>query len=1372
MRITGWTGLGAFLLLLATAPAAYAAQCTSQSNGNWSYWLRWSCLRVPASGDSVVVNHAITLDTSTGNLQGLTVNSGRSLIYSGDDLAINLNGPLVNNGTITVTGGASGRVVLNGDSTWSGSGSISLDYIDQNNKVLTLAVGSSLTIALSDATPLRSVPNSGFNSSATPNRTATVVLNGGTQAIDSSNGIVYPNLTLTGGTKSHAGSTLKILGALTIDSGSTLNAVNAVELGGNLVINGTLSATGWGWAFNGSSLQTISAAASFMQVAINNPQGIGLGGNLTIGDTNTGDLSMLAGKINTGSFSVVIPRPCGAGWLSSRAAGSWINGNLQLTAPSYGTSCFFPIGDANNFAPMTFTYPWHDPPLGGTITGRTTMGDHPDTGSGTSGISVSKSVNRYWTLARNTGTFYTFDAILQYCNSSGTADCGVNDVDVAANPANFVVAKKSAGVWTAATPTSPTPASRQITGATAFGDLAIGEAGSALTCLTDDFTKGLNTSLWNVAGSGYTPQVVTSPTVPSSRLRLTDNQSNRATFAQLKKWFPAANNRVVVEFDYFGWGGSGADGVAVVLSDASVPPSPGGYGGSMGYANRSSIDGFNGGWIGIALDEFGNYPNSTEARRGYPAGYTPPAGANVSAGSYPNSIAVRGSGAGQTGYALLANKGTLSPALTTTNNSSHRYRIVMDHSNSANAYVSVERNTGSGFVTAVPAFDVRGANSGQSPIPANMLLSFTGSTGGSTNNHEISNVSICATHIKDVGDSTPAANFECVESGTVSPWTTTARKPLYTKLTDTGFKFDVVALKADGTIENGYVAAGGDPKSVTVALFDDSASPSPACSAYTDPVASQALTYASGDGGRKTIASSFNLDRAWGKLRCRVTDANATQTVYGCSSDTFTVRPQAISSVSSSANADGSGTSASATRSVVRAGTSFSITAGTNKVGYGGTPKIDTAKIEWAGMPSGGALGTISGSFTTAASQSTGNGATGSAFSYSEVGYFRLLAQGVFDDTFTTISSDATSSDCTDDFSNTPVDGKYGCKFGTKTATDYFGRFVPDHFTSVGAVDSTCVSGTTFPTYMEQPFTLSRSGDTSKAELVEARNAAEAVTKNYSGSYAKGAVIFGAENADNATDLSSRLVFSSAPFPALSGSWGSGIYTLTGNDASVMFKRPTTSSPDTTWGPFDTLDIGLTVKDTDVSASETISGADMNPGVAGGTSFSYKKFSGTPLLMRYGRLRLLNANGSRILDLPMAMRAEYWKSAANGWQVNSEDICTKATLSFAPVGSFDTSKTCVWDTGTAPGNSGVGCTSSAAPSGKQFKEAGVTGFAGDFNLWLKAPNVAGALDVTVTDVPDWLKFHWTSATSLSSPTARATFGISKSGKVIHLREMY
>jgi len=586
-----------------------------------------------------------------------------------------------------------------------------------------------------------------------------------------------------------------------------------------------------------------------------------------------------------------------------------------------------------------------------------------------------------------------------------------------------------------------------------------------------------------------------------------------------------------------------------------------------------------------------------------------------------------------------------------------------------------------------------------------------------------------------------ACNFDAVEVG-ANPQT-----HLYTKLASTPFSVDILALSSSTKINTAYIGS-----NVDINLVDTSAS---ACSGSSTVLSNtQTINFASTDKGRKSVSLTA---KATPSAQVRIKSGSA----YACSYDKLAVRPTDFT-VTSSANADPAGSNASASP-VIKSGASFTLTADSGAPGYNGTPKLNSTKI----VAHTGAVqaGTLAGSFSAA--DSAAGKASGSAFTYSDVGYFNLATDAVYDDTFTAV--DSAAGDCTDDFSPDAVGGKFGCKFGNKTATSYFGRFVPDHFTSVGAVGSSCVSGTTFPTYMDQPFTLSRSSDTSKAELVEARNLSNGVTKNYTGSYAPGTVIFGAENADNGTDLSARLAFASSGYPVLGGSWSSGIYTLTSNATSVVFKRPTTSSPDATWGPFDTLDIGVTVKDTDVSASATINAADMNPFAAGGTSFSHKKFSGTPLLMRYGRLRVLNANGSNILDLPMAMRAEYWKSATNGWQVNSADICTTATLSFSPVGTFDATKTCVWDTGTAPGNSGMGCVASA-PSGKQFREAGVTGFAGDFNLWLKAPNIGGALDVTVTDVPDWLKFNWTG--TVDQPTARATFGISKSGKVIHLREMY
>ena len=136
----------------------------------------------------------------------------------------------------------------------------------------------------------------------------------------------------------------------------------------------------------------------------------------------------------------------------------------------------------------------------------------------------------------------------------------------------------------------------------------------------------------------------------------------------------------------------------------------------------------------------------------------------------------------------------------------------------------------------------------------------------------------------------------------------------------------------------------------------------------------------------------------------------------------------------------------------------------------------------------------------------------------------------------------------------------------------------------------------------------------------------------------------------------------------------------------------------------------------------------------------------------------------------MSMRAEYWVSGG-GWQLNAADVCTDATLAFAAAGAGDiTTYTCVWDTGVAPGNSAKACAVAPPVASRQYKEAGMTGFAGDFNLWLKAPGSAhsGSVDVTAT-VPAWLQFNWSGA--VGNPKGRATFGIYKS-PLIYRRENY
>jgi MSHA biogenesis protein MshQ len=280
-----------------------------------------------------------------------------------------------------------------------------------------------------------------------------------------------------------------------------------------------------------------------------------------------------------------------------------------------------------------------------------------------------------------------------------------------------------------------------------------------MTCITDNFSTGtLDPTLWSVKTilGPYLPQVINAGG-GDYRLRLTDTQNNEATFAQLNRTFPAAGNKVVLEIDYLSYGGSGADGIAVTFSDATISSTTGGFGGSLGYAQNNTNPGFGGGWLGIGLDEYGNYPCNNESRTGYPAGWTDPIlgpGATVCTGSGGGNhyVAIRGSGSGTTGYNLLANTGLIAataPATGAAGTTPYRYRITLDHSDSVHAYVTVERDitgTGNSYTTLVPKFDVK-ASSAQANVPANWLISFTGSTGGATNNHEFKRVQVCANTI-------------------------------------------------------------------------------------------------------------------------------------------------------------------------------------------------------------------------------------------------------------------------------------------------------------------------------------------------------------------------------------------------------------------------------------------------------------------------------------------------------------------------------------------------------------------------------------------------------------------------------------------------
>lgn len=527
-----------------------------------------------------------------------------------------------------------------------------------------------------------------------------------------------------------------------------------------------------------------------------------------------------------------------------------------------------------------------------------------------------------------------------------------------------------------------------------------------------------------------------------------------------------------------------------------------------------------------------------------------------------------------------------------------------------------------------------------------------------------------------------SCSFDAVETS-ANPQTR-----IFTKLAGVPFNLDVLALNTPTTVNTGYAGT------VAVDLVDASAS---ACPTGTGLTTATNITYAAADQGRKPL--TFNYASAARNVRVR---AKVGASTPACSSDSFAIRPSEISSVTASANAD-STVNGHTALPTVKAGSPFTLTANTGVAGYNGNPKADPSLVEWPGAPVG--VGTLDGStpgvlsFTTAASAANGNGATG-GFMYDEVGYFRFKPNGVYDDTFVADSGDKANGDCiVGSFSNTLSGQKYGCNFGNAAHTALFGRFIPDHFDTT--VTQSCAAGAF--TYSGQPFQVT----------VSARNLAGGTTQNYSGTFAR-SVTLTARNAGDTAD-------NPGPGALAAPQMAAGFFVggVGGHSPSYSFNNRETE-------PANVL---IRAGDGEVSSLRPLPAASVE-GLAA---------------IRSGRVRLSNAYGSELLDLPVTFRTEFYQNA--GWGLNVQDSCTgdasvdpanavSVALALTPAGL----NTCIRDSGS-PGRSGAGCLA-AASAAKSYTEGGATSplsFAGNFNLWLQAPSnqQLGWARITAT-VPTWL----------------------------------
>lgn len=288
----------------------------------------------------------------------------------------------------------------------------------------------------------------------------------------------------------------------------------------------------------------------------------------------------------------------------------------------------------------------------------------------------------------------------------------------------------------------------------------IGNAVSDPPCLTaallqaspptsgSGFIPGCPTTTTNAPAGATNGTIYDSP--GNGALRLTPAKNDQAGFVLYNQLLPS-NQGLVVSFEFYSYGGEvGADGISLFLLDGSqpIPTQAGAFGGSLGYGTNTTGanagPGIAGGYVGVGIDEFGNYSNNSEGRVGGKFS------GNV---QVPDSVALRGNQASSYEYLTGTNDlGDIDFAATfiTDRNAAggiikRTARITLTPDNK----ISVEIDFGAGYQLVIPLYDLSNnvtADSRNDPVnqilPPTLRFGFASSTGTFTNIHEIQSLRI------------------------------------------------------------------------------------------------------------------------------------------------------------------------------------------------------------------------------------------------------------------------------------------------------------------------------------------------------------------------------------------------------------------------------------------------------------------------------------------------------------------------------------------------------------------------------------------------------------------------------------------------------
>ncbi len=1015
----------------------------------------------------------------------------------------------------------------------------------------------------------------------------------------------------------------------------------------------------------------------------------------------------------------------------------------------------------------------------------------------------------------------------EYASSGNWSTVAMNEAVDVASQAPSVAAGISMEMNYEVRPTIGATGTRTAT-ATATADSGAVQSVSLkptpLICYTDDFNRadGPPGADWVVSYNPGSTGTFTYPVLVNNRLRLTDASQKVATTATLQRLFPGSGNRIEVEFDEFAYNGNGADGIALTFSDSTITPVPGAFGGSLGYAQKSNpgsdcivvggCPGFAGGWLGVGIDEYGNFSNPSEGRVGGP-------------GARADSVSIRGSGsgvgatygAGLPNYNYHTGTATLVPGIDvagTTAGPGYRYRVIVDHANGVNAMVSVERNTGAGFTTLIPAYDAK-TILGQATVPTNWLLSYTGSTGGSWNIHEIDNLQVCATTV------TPLSGIHHFDITVGTSASTCAAKSV-----------TIVAKDSSGSTLTGYT--GTVTITTSTSHGDWSRTPTGTLVNGTADDGVATYTFVAGDNG--SVALSFTNTHA-DDLTFNVTDATVPSSST-TSSPATSFRDSAFVITEDPIQIAGRNQTISVSL-YTKVGGSCSADAG-----YTGSKNLDVWLTLDANHPAGASVPTVGGSplpTSAPASNPASNnltltftaGVASFVMSTTDVGKYILNLR---DDTrlyATAVDLSGTSNNITtrpwlhvavtgNQFADLP-----GGNVFTSAGTDFTatvrgvlwqsaddnnvvgGDGVPDSGANLAdnavaprfAWDTVLSPTTPFTPATGTLGTLVRgAGGSTLTQASFSGASASATDWRYSevGSFTMRATasnyLNSGINVYNDNGVVGRFTPAYFDVTKIHGCSGGATFTYSGQPFTVTATARAANSGTVTANYDGTLGFAkaTTVSDAGnianftnnvLAAANFVNGARTQSTVT--YTFPAKETAPATLALRAidtdnvssaghteetaeirgGRVHILNAYGSELVALSVPMRVEYY-SATDGWLTNAADTCTSVAAT-----GLSLANNVAPSPVTPPTAKTIGTrTTSATVANSPFFNG-----TGDAGLSLSAPGQGGDGYVDITadlSAKTWLRFDW-NGTGDVDPSGRATFGLFRgSPKHIYLRQRY